>query len=56
LVLGVLGVLGGVFVSVVASPPETFTHTETDAMAIHGLQVRVPNSMKNFPAELIPIP
>ena len=56
LVLGVLGVLGGIFVSVVASPTKTVTHTETDAMAIHGLQVRVPNGMKIFPVELIPLP
>jgi len=56
----VLGVLGGIFVSVVTSPT-----TETDLMAIHGLQVRgpnhglqvrVPNDMKIFPVELIPLP
>ena len=61
----VLGVLGGIFVSVVASPTKTVTHTETDLMAIHGLkvsvpnhglQVRVPNDMKIFPVELIPLP
>jgi hypothetical protein len=61
----VLGVLGGIFVSVVASPSKTVTHTETDLRAIHalqirvpnhGLQVRVPNDMKIFPVELIPLP
>jgi hypothetical protein len=61
----VLGVLGGIFVSVVAAPTKTVTHTETDLMAIrrlqvrapnHGLQVRVPNDMKVFPVELIPLP
>jgi hypothetical protein len=61
----VLGVLGGIFVSVVTSPSKTVTNTETDLMAIHGLQVRVPNhglqirvpnDMKIFPVELIPLP
>jgi hypothetical protein len=61
----VLGVLGGIFVSAVASPTNTVTHTTTDLMAIHGLQVRVPNhglqvrvpnDMKIFPVELIPLP
>ena len=41
------------------------THTDTDLMAIHGLQVRVPNhglqvrvpnDMKTFPVGLIPLP
>jgi hypothetical protein len=53
----VLNVLGGIFVSVMAAP--TVTHTETDLTAIpghHGLQVRVPNGMKIFPVELIPLP
>jgi hypothetical protein len=59
----VLVVLGGIFVSVMAAPTETVT--ETDLMAIrglqvrvpnHGLQVRVPNDMKIFPVELIPLP
>jgi hypothetical protein len=64
----VLGVLGSIFVSVsvVTSPTKTVTHTETDLMAIHGLQVmvpnhglqvRVPNDMKTFPVGLIiPLP
>ena len=52
----VLGVLGGIFVSVVTSPTKTVTHTDTDLMAIHGLQVRVPNDMKTFPVGLIPLP
>jgi hypothetical protein len=47
-------VLGGIFV--VASTTKTVTHTETDEMAIHGLQVRVPNDMKTFPAGLLPLP
>ena len=56
----VLGVLGEV-----TSPTTAVTHTETDLMAIHGLQVRVPNhglqvrvpnDMKIFPVELIPLP
>ena len=61
----VLGVLGGIFVSVVTSPTKMVTHTDTDLMAIHGLhvmvpnqglQVRVPNDMKTFPVGLIPLP
>jgi hypothetical protein len=49
----------------VTAPTKTVTHTETDLMAIrglqvrvpnHGLQVRVPNDMKIFPVELIPLP
>jgi hypothetical protein len=55
-ILNIALVLGGIFVSVVASPTKTVTHTETDLMAIHGLQVRVPNDMKIFPVELIPLP
>jgi hypothetical protein len=48
---------------VMAAPTKTVT--ETDLMAIrglqvrvpnHGLQVRVPNDMKIFPVELIPLP
>ena len=58
----VLGVLGGIFVGVVTAPTKT---VEADLMAIHGLQVRVPNhglqvrvpnDMKIFPVELIPLP
>jgi hypothetical protein len=61
----VLGVLGGIFVSVVTSPTKTVTHTDTDLRAVHGLQVRVPNhglqvrvpnDMKIFPVGLIPLP
>jgi hypothetical protein len=60
----VLGVLSGIFVSVVASPTQTATLAETDLMANglrvrvpnQGLQVRVPNGMKNFPVELIALP
>jgi hypothetical protein len=55
-ILNIALVLGGIFVSVAASRTTTVTHTETDAMAIHGLQVRVPNDMKTFPAELVPLP
>jgi hypothetical protein len=60
----VLGVLGVLLVSVMASPTKTATLAETDLMAVflkvrvpnHGLQVRVPNGMKNFPVELIALP
>jgi hypothetical protein len=36
-ILNIALVLGGIFVSVMASATKTVTHTETDAMAIHGL-------------------
>ena len=61
----VLGVLGGIFVSVVTSPSKTVTRTYTDSMAMHclqfmvpnhGLEARVPNDMKTFPVGLIPLP
>lgn len=55
-ILSIALVLGGIFTSVVASTTKPVTHTETDAMAIHGLQVRVPNGMKTFPLELLPLP
>jgi hypothetical protein len=54
--LNIALVLGGIFVSVMASTTKTITQTETDLMAIHGLQVRVPNDMKTFPLELVPLP
>jgi hypothetical protein len=54
--LNIALVLGGILVSVMASTSKTVTHTETDLMAIHGLQVRVPNNMKAFPVELVPLP
>ena len=55
-ILNIALVLGGIFVSVAASTTQTVTHTETDLMAIHGLQIRVPNDMRTFPVELIPLP
>jgi hypothetical protein len=54
--LNIALVLGGILVSVMASTSKTVTHTETDLMAIHGLQVRVPTPLQTFPVELVPLP
>ncbi|MGC2823038.1 MAG: hypothetical protein WA322_02135 [Pseudolabrys sp.] len=55
-------VLGGIFVSVMASANKTVTRTETDVTnnqiysGMTGLRVSLPYDMKNFPVELVPLP
>jgi hypothetical protein len=55
-------VLGGIFVSVMASPNKTVKRTETDMTnnqiysGMTGLRVSLPYDMKNFPVELVPLP
>ena len=57
-------VLGGVFVSVMASLTKTGIHAEMEAtknqihsgMAIYGLHVALPNNIKTVPVELVPLP
>ncbi|HEY6859868.1 MAG TPA: hypothetical protein VI358_08800 [Pseudolabrys sp.] len=55
-------VLGGVFVSVMASPNKTVSRTETDVTnnqiysGMTGLHVSLPYDMKDFPVELVPLP
>jgi hypothetical protein len=59
-----LVLLGGIFVSVMASLTKTVTRTETDAtktqihsrMANYDLHVAQPNKMKTLPVELVPLP
>ena len=61
-IVGIALVLGGIFVSVMASPPnKTITGTETDVTnnqiyhEMTGLRVSLPADMKNFPVELVPL-
>ena len=55
-------VLGGIFVSVMASANKTVTRTETDVTnnqiysGMTGLRVSLPYDVKNFPVELVPLP
>jgi hypothetical protein len=51
-------VLGGIFVSAMALPNKTVTRTETDVTnkQMTVLHVSLPRDMKNFPAELVPLP
>ena len=57
-ILSIALALAGIFVSVMASPSKTTT--EMDAKENHaiveGLYVALPNDMKTFPAELVPLP
>ena len=55
-------VLGGILISVMASPNKTVTRTETDVTnnqiysGMTGLHVSLPSDIKNFPVELVPLP
>jgi hypothetical protein len=59
-VLNIALVIAGVLISVMApagKPPVTQTQPEAQNVAvIYGLHVAVPNDMKTFPAELVPLP
>jgi hypothetical protein len=60
-VFNVALVVIGVMISVIASPKRTVAVSEVKGEApnvavIDGLHVAVPDSMKAFPAELVPIP
>jgi len=60
-VLNVALVVAGVMISVLASPNETVAVNGVKGEAhnvavIYGLHVAVPENMKAFPAELVPIP
>ena len=51
-------VLGGIFVGVMASlstSPAKMDVTENH-LIVHGLYVALPSDMRNFPAELVPLP
>ena len=72
IIVSIALVLGGIFVSVMASPAsKTVTRVETDetmydeticdetmhnVMVVHGLHVALPSDMKNFPVELVALP
>ena len=62
IILGIALVFAGILVSVMASPNNTVTRTETDVTnnqiyrGMTGLHVSLPHDMKNFPAELVPLP
>jgi hypothetical protein len=61
-IVGIAFVLGGIFVSVMASPPsKTVSRTETMTndeiyKGMTGIKVSLPSDMKNFPVELVPLP
>jgi hypothetical protein len=62
IILGIAVVFAGILVSVMASPNNTVTRTETDVTnnqiyrGMTGLHVALPSDMKNFPVELVPLP
>ena len=62
IILGIAVVFAGILVSVMASPNNTVTRTETDVTnnqiyrGMTGLRVALPSDMKNFPVELVPLP
>jgi hypothetical protein len=55
-------VLSSIFVNVTASPNKTVAETEArktqfhNVIVVHGLHVALPEDMKNFPVELVPLP
>jgi hypothetical protein len=61
IILSIALALGGIFVSVMASPNKTVTRTETDVTnnqiysGMTGLRVSLPYDMKNFPVQLVPL-
>ena len=61
-VINIALVLGSMLVNVTASPNKTVAETETQETQFHnvisvsGLHVALPEGMKNFPVELVPLP
>ena len=60
-IISIALVLGGIFVSVMALPNKTVTHTEMVTnnqiyRGMTGIKVSLPSDMKNFPVELVPLP
>ena len=61
-VINIALVLGSVLVNVTASPNKTVAETEMQKTQFHnvilvsGLHVALPEDMKNFPVELVPLP
>ena len=57
-ILSIALALAGIFVSVMASPSKTTTEMDAkeNHVIVEGIYVALPNDMKNFPAELVPLP
>lgn len=61
-VINIALVLGSMLVNVTASPNKTVAETEMQKTQFHnvilvsGLHVALPEDMKNFPVELVPLP
>ncbi|MGA8945710.1 MAG: hypothetical protein WB497_07255 [Pseudolabrys sp.] len=57
-ILSIALALAGIFVSVMASPSKTTTEMDAkeNHVIVEGLYVALPNDMKTFPAELVPMP
>ena len=55
-ILSIALALAGIFVSVMASGKIAETDTTKNRVLVHGLYVALPNDMKTFPAELVPLP
>jgi len=60
--LNILLVLSGIIVNVTASPNKTAAETEAQKTQLHnvisigGLHISLPENLKNFPVELVPLP
>jgi hypothetical protein len=54
--LPVMGVLMGVTASSDRTVAVTQTRTEAHDAVIYGIHIALPDSMKAFPAELVPLP
>ena len=57
-VLSIMLVLAGIFVNVMTSRsgPLAATDATKNQTVIYGLHVALPNNMKDFPVELVPLP
>ena len=57
-ILSIALVVGGIFVYVMASPSKTTTEmgATKNHVIVEGLYVALPNHMKTFPLELVPLP
>jgi hypothetical protein len=57
-ILSIALALAGIFVSVMASPSKTTVEMDAteNHVIVEGLYVALPNDMKTFPAELVPLP
>jgi hypothetical protein len=61
-VINIALVLSSIFVNVTASPNKTVAETEArktqfhNVISVSGLYVALPEDMKSFPVELVPLP